>query len=372
MTQKSFVSTALPTPEVIDLMNRFHLPEHAIDGWFDYPILSNGQRPMSRADLLKNAVDFESILAPFFGLKKFFGSIHKMDLAVGCSKACGTCLAKAPLPSRIFSTVSLYKGFNNPEVLRMLNPFYLRIGNTSEPTDQPDFPEILKLILDQTKILDVEAQKIGRRHFVAIYTNYRPNSEDVLDELLELAKSNDRLEMIISLPVNKSDFVNEKFILYTQKRPQIFFVRASEWFMGFQTYYPNISVFNVGRINTIFPIGRRLSDEILNSKGNLVGLGEIDAITEYKYRGMVEVFVNPEAFWLIVWSTIHQSSTLRSFTPFNAINHETLSQLPWINYFEFTTPKNWPGGTGTLRSIAEAKSLRELDQTPFQKVDIIY
>ncbi len=373
MTQKPYVSTALPTPEIDELLSRHTLPEGAIAGWFDYPSLVPILGRISKEQFKKNITDFEKILAPFFGLKSFFGSLNKMDFSVGCSKGCHTCLAKAPPPARMFSTESLIRGFRNPQILQMLDPYHLRIGNTAEPTDQSDFLEVIKFILIQTEFLDEQAKKQEKRHRVNVYTNYRPNSEEILESLIELARDNDRFELNISLPVNKTDSVNESFALFAAAHEDTFFYNELQAYMGYQTKIKNLYVFNVREGNSIFPIGRRLSPEILESKKKLGGVLPINRVEDYELRGMVDLLVNPDALWMMVYSTAHHSSTLRSYTPLNLENTQVLTLLPWIKFYFFDTfPPNWPGGQGERRDGELAQQMKVSDCNPFQKVDIVY
>lgn len=370
MPRSKFQSTALPTPEVVDLLKRFSLREEDIQGWFDYPSLVTVPVGLNKQQLSENSTDFEAVLLPFLDLEAFLGSINKIDLAIGCSKACGTCLAKAALLSRMFSTASLIRGFHNQKILDMLSPFELRIGNTSDPSDQPDLLEILKVILAQTAFLDERAKALGKRHNILVFTNYRPSptSEATLNQLLDLAKENDRLLLTISLPLNKTDLVNDRFVTFSISRPDVFWEK--EKYLGIQTYFRNISIHNVRTLTQIYSIGRMLPRAILDAKKNLSTIADTDRYIEYQDRGCVELLVNPEALWLMVYATIHESSTVRSYLPLNLHNYRVLTLLPWVNLRTTTTPPHWPGQTGVHLSRSEATLLMQSNHSPKQKVVI--
>lgn len=206
-----------------------------------------------------------------------------------------------------------------------------------------------------------------RRHRVTVFTNYRPNNEVELNKLLDLAiKNQHRLAVVISLPLNKTDTVNNRFIEYVKTRPDMFFKPKG---FDVEARFKNIHIQDVRHETLIFTTGRRLSHPMLMAKKNIGCVVETDRELDYRHRGFVEVYFNPDALWLMAYSTIHESHTVRSYTPLNPTNLEVFSLLPY--HPNNLVPPNWPGKTRPERSYEIANRIKKTDRTPKKRVTIV-
>lgn len=265
-----------------------------------------------------------------------------MDVLNGCGRQCDTCLAASVLPSRMFSFSSLEKLFSDKKFIRMLQPS-LRIGSSGDIQDHPDCADIVKMIVELAPIQTIK-----------IVTNYRPNDEGKLDKLIKMAgKNKEKVQLCISLPFNKTDAVNERFDKYIKGRSGNFTIR------------------DVRHTNNLFMLGRVLSEKL--NAGRQPKEHRVYEKDEslYRQRGFVKIYFNPDALWLMVYTTLHESRTGKVSTPITPENLKILSNLPW--HPDFPTPRNWPGGTGN-RSYDEALELLKKDKNSgkkYKRLDIV-
>lgn len=341
MVQKRRQDTALPPPEVKRIIRKFHLSRRNIEGWYAVPTLNPPSKRFNLETFLQEGqVDALELIAPLLGNKILTRSIRKIDLVTGCGRGCHTCLADSSLPSRYFSYQSLKQLFHLKSFLNTLAKDRLRLGNTGDPSDHPQLVQIVKLILRQTRFLDRQMKKNShghKRHRVTVFTNYRPNNEVELNKLLDLAiKNQHRLTIVISLPLNKTDTVNDRFVEYVKTRHDIFFKPKG---FDVEARYENVHIQDVRHETLIFTTGRRLSKPTLMAKENTGCIVESDRTLDYRHRGFVETYFNPDALWLMVYSTIHESHTVRSYTPLNPTNLEVFSRLPY--HPNNLVPPNW-------------------------------
>jgi len=339
------MDTALPPPEVKRIIRKFHLCQKDIDGWFAVPTINPQPVRLSFEEIIANRqVDAVKVMWPFRGNKILNRSIRKIDLGIGCGRRCHTCLADASFLSSLFSLASLKRLLHLKWFLNMLDPERIRLGNTGDPSDHPELIKITELLLYQTRFLDQRLRRRTKgkeRHKLTIFTNYRPNGETQLTELLELAvKNRHRLSVTISLPLNRNDSVNERFVSYAKSKRQ-FFLKATKK-LEIQSRHGCIRIQDIRR-NMVFTTGRRLSKETISQKQRPVYLIESDRPIDYRDRGSVEMYLNPDALWFMVYSTIYESHTVRSYTPANPQNLSVLSLLPWTNHQQ--RPPKWPGGS---------------------------
>ena len=365
------MDTALPPPEVKRIIRKFHLCQKDIDGWFAVPTLNPPPNRLSLETFLQEGqVDAVGVILPLLGNKILTRSIRKIDLVTGCGRGCHTCLADSSLPSRYFSYHSLQRLFHLKSFLNTLAKDRLRLGNTSDPSDHPQLVKIVKLILRQTKFLDRRMRNNSHgheRHRVTVFTNYRPNNESQLNELLDLATKNQRrLSVVISLPLNKTDTVNDRFIKYARSRRNIFIKPKGH---EVNARFKNIHIQDVRHETIIFTTGRRLSKPVLMAKRDTGCVVESDRNLDYRHRGFVEIYFNPDALWLMAYSTIHESHTVRSYTPLNSINLEVFSLLPY--HPNCLVPPNWPGKTRPERQHEVADKIKKTDRTPKKRVTIV-
>jgi len=362
MAIKPSPKTASPPPEVVQIIEQFELSQNYVQGWFAVPSINPPSSHVGQAHLCgPGLVDAYQQIAPFLGNKLLTRSLRTMDLLNGCGHQCDVCLANAALPSKMFSFASLKRLFQEPNFLLMLQSS-LRFGSSGDLLDHPDAIKIINMILWETRDLDraIQTRTGNKERFVLkVFTNYRPNLETKLDELVGIAlRHHDRLKLVISLPLNKSDIINLKFNSYVVSRPNIFAKKhhySPDGLLRAESLHRNICVQDVRHPRILFTSGRTLPQEYLANKCDDPLIVEADREICYRDRGLVKTYFNPDALWLMVYTTMYESNTTRAFTPLSPDNLPVFSQLPW--HPDFPTPPNWPGKKGAERSWQEADLL---------------
>lgn len=359
------VNTADPPPEVVNLLRSVGLPRNSIDGWFAVPTFKSPNRHLSTDYFAtEGSVDAFELIKPLLGNRILNGTLRTMDFMDGCRNLCDVCLAGAVHPSKMFSYQSIRRLFHNRQFLRMLQPDSLRFGSSGDILNHPQAIEIILLALKQTRFLDRarrQRTKGTKRHIVRIYTNYRPGNEDKLDQLLALAIIfPHRLRITISLPLNKTDVVNDKFIEYARLRGIIFGKIKMNGSCFAYTNFKNIHIQDVRHPRMLFNSGRTLSEKYLRGRVEDYDYCEADRESNYSQRGFVKTYFNPAALWLMIYTTMKESHTVRTFTPLNTQNLEVLSLLPY--HPDFPTPPNWPGGSHEERSERRARYLKRVNR----------
>lgn len=353
MPKTNFPSTALPPPEVVSVIRKNRLSSKYIEGWYAIPSIRPPLLPLGTKHLREDGlVDAYALLKPLLGNKYLRGTLRTIDVLNGCGQHCDTCLADAAFPSKMFSFESLKKLFEDPRFLRTLQPDSLRFGSSGDITNHPDAIKIVKLALKATIPLNRAERKRSKNrngHKVVVYTNYRPNLEDKLDQFISLAQKNTRFELVISLPLNKIDSVNKRFIEFVLARPQIFgkkFERYQDGMLDIDAISKlksrkRIYVQDVRHNHFIFSNGRTLTKKLVTQKLRGDNTMEIDRRVHHRDRGLVKTYLNPDKLWLMIYATIYESHTVRVFTPLNPQNLATFSQLNW--HSDFPIPPNWAG-----------------------------
>lgn len=354
MPKPKFQSTALPPPEVIKVIHDCHLSKKYIDGWLAVPAIRPPKSHLGSRKLQNEGlVDAVKLLLPLLESPFLIRSLRTLDVCNGCGHHCDTCLADAAFPSKMFSFESLKQLFKNKRFLRMLAPDSLRFGSSGDILDHPDAVKIINMVLWQTRSLDKAYQKRSKgkkRHVVKVFTNYRPNLEDKLDELIAIARRHkDRFHLIISLPFNATDVINERFTNFAVARPDIFGRRKKRhpdkmiiFGLG-STLHENISVQDVRHPYFLFTSGRILQKEHIKSKIRKWDILEANRTTYFKSRGLVKTYLNPDALWLMIYVTAYESHTGRVFTPINSQNLVVFCHLMW--HPDFITPPFWNQAT---------------------------
>ena len=247
----------------------------------------------------------------------------------------------------------------------MLQPDSLRYGSSGDILDHPDAIRILKMVIQATKPLDERLKRKTKgkeRHRIVVFTNYRPNLEGVLDKLIALALRNKRrVRLILSLPFNSNDIINERFTKFAKARPKIFGKRNKKHADGMINFgwgelIPrNIGVQDVRHPYFLFTSGRVLTKKHIASKIPKYDVLEASREMHFRDRGLVKTYLNPDALWLMIYSTMIESHTGRVFTPINKNNLETLNHLNW--HPDFPAPPNWNGNKTVNRSQSAVKRL---------------
>jgi hypothetical protein len=170
--------------------------------------------------------------------------------------------------------------------------------------------------------------------------------------------------MVISLPFNRKDTVNQRFESYVKSRPDIF----GEYIIGedglvqdVETIPQNIGIQDVRHPRVLFMSGRVLDSKTNNGRVKDFDFVERDRDSDFQTRGFTKVYLNPDALWLNVYTTAYESHTDRLFTPITKENIEVLSKTPY--HPDFPLPPNWSGGQGVemdhRQAAAEQKHARQ-------------
>jgi len=359
--------TAEPPPEVIRVIQEQGLSQNKIEGWVAVPAINPPLERISRRKIeTRGRVDAVQLLESLLNEPVLEGTLRTIDVLNGCGHHCDTCLADAALPSKMFTVESLDRLFSDERFLNMLQFDSLRIGSSGDILDHPQASEIIKMMLEKTTSIDRKnLSKEGKHHKIKIFTNYRPNLERQLDELIQMAQENpDRIRLTISLPFNRKDTVNKAFVEYAQEREGLigkhniddqgnFKGRIS---FGEKAGLKNIGIQDVRHPMVLFMTGRILSDEVNAGRVPEWDKVEVDRETSFEDRGFSKTYLNADALWLMVYATPYESHTGRVFTPLSPDNVKAFSHLPY--HSDFPTPSNWPGGKAMSMSHQEARRLR--------------
>lgn len=249
----------------------------------------------------------------------------------------------------------------------MLQPDSLRFGSSGDILDHPAALNIVPMVLDETRPVDASRMaREGKHHEIKVFTNYRPHTEQEIDRLVDLAIQNPkRLDLVISLPFNRKDVVNERFGDYVKARPDIF----GEYRIGEDglvelgiggTRIKNIGIQDVRHPRVLFMNGRILDDKANNGRVKDFDFVDRDRETEFRTRGFSKVYLNPDGFWLNIYTTPYESHTGRLFTRLTPQNAHVLAQTPF--HPDFPTPPNWPGGRGVEKDFRTAQREQQLAQ----------
>lgn len=361
------LNTAEPPSEVTKIIEKQGLPDSSIEGWAAVPIITPPLKRISRKEIsTEGLVDAYELLSPFLGNKTLDQTLRTADILNGCGHHCDTCLADASFPTRMFSLGSMQKLFSDERFINMLQPDSLRFGSSGDILDHPQAIDIVKTALQGTVPLDEKrVRDEGLRHKIKILTNYRPNTEKQIDELMELARQNpERIDLCLSLPFNKKDEVNIKFQDFVKARPQFFGEKFETLEDGMLSVpmgnekLENVKIQDVRHTSLLFMVGRVLSKEANAGRVSDYDMVEgDDRDTSFGNRGLVKTYLNPDALWLMIYTTPYESHTGRVFTPITPSNLEAFSHLPY--HYDFATPPNWPGGKGEERDWESAGKLKE-------------
>lgn len=368
MPKSKFRSTAMPPPEVTKVIQETYLHKKYIDGWLAVPSIRPPKSHLgSRKIQSEGVVDAVKLLLPLLESPLLIGSLRTMDVFNGCGHHCDTCLADAAFPSRMFSFESLKRLFKNKRFRRMLAPDSLRFGSSGDILDHPDATKIINMVLWETRGLDKARQKKSKgkkRHVVKVFTNYRPNLEEKLDELIAIARRHkDRFKLVISLPFNTTDVINVRFTNFAVARPEIFGKRKkrhSDKMIVFgwgSTLFENIGVQDVRHPYFLFTSGRVLEKQQIKTKISKWDVLEANRDVNFKHRGLVKTYLNPDALWLMIYVTQYESHTGRVFTPLNPHNLVTFSKLLW--HPDFKIPPFWSQDKREYSYWREAETIKK-------------
>ncbi|MFH2019343.1 MAG: hypothetical protein ABII80_01915 [bacterium] len=343
------LDAAEPPPEVVNTIHEQGLEKNDIEGWLAVPSINPPLDRLPIREIQENGmVNATEVLEPLLGNKILDETLRTIDVLNGCGHHCDVCLADSVLPSRMFSLDSLKILFSDQKFLNMLQPDSIRFGSSGDILDHPKGVEIAQMALDSTQILDEKRMATeDQHHQIKIFTNYRPNLEKQLDQIIKIAQNNpDRFRLIISLPFNKKDNVNAKFMDYIEARPELFADMAHIGKDGLlkeapKTRFENIGIQDVRHPRLLFMTGRVLSKSANAGRVSEFDEVETDGEIYFENRGYVKTLLNPDALWLMIYATPYESHTNRVFTPLNKVNLETFSHLPY--HPDFPTPPNWPG-----------------------------
>jgi hypothetical protein len=293
-----------------------------------------------------------------------------MDVFNGCGRHCDTCYADSALPSKMFSYDSLNRLFSDDRFIQMLQPDSVRFGSSGDILEHPQAIEIIEMVLQKTVSLDTKRvqETKGINNFqVKIFTNYRPNAEIQLDKLIDIAKNNkERIDVVISLPFNRKDTINEKFMDYIKARPNIFKNDDQVGEDGLLKKYYNSELQNITIMDTRHPEVLYMSGRVLSKEANAnrvkdFDLEEVDRKDSFYSRGFTKTYLNPDALWLMIYATPYESHTTKVFTPITSQNINVLSKIPY--HSDFPVPQNWLGGKGQIKKWSYLTELQKEART---------
>lgn len=365
------VNTAEPPEEVTRVLEAQNLAPTAIEGWLAVPAINPPLDRMAFKEIqAQGTVDAYELLRPFLGNRVLDGTLRTFDVLNGCGHHCDTCLVDSALPSRMFSFESLKRLFDDERFITMLQPDSIRFGSSGDLLDHPQGVEIIETALSATQPLDdrLKAQGGKERYQIKVFTNYRPKTEAQLERLIELARRYpERIRLTISLPFNRSDAVNKKFNDFVSKMSDVFGDRYEIGEDGLldvglgSTTMRNVDIQDVRHPRLLFMVGRVLSKEANANRVPEWDMVEGDRETSFADRGLVKTYLNPDALWLMVYTTPYESHTGRAFTPITPDNLDAISHIPY--HPDFPTPPNWPGSKGREKPWNVARRLKAEAET---------
>ncbi|MBT7392549.1 hypothetical protein HN827_06990 [archaeon] len=341
-------------PEILFKLEKYDILEKDVKSWIwrTIPQINPLEKRISEEEIDK--INAYKLLKPLLGNPNLANTLRTMDIANGCGVQCDTCLADSSNISSKFTYESLEKLFkdklftgdydSSADILKngMLQSDSLRIGSSGDISDHPDAIKIVNMILEETKGLDEYRQKKENRHKISVFTNYRPSRESTLDAFIDLATQNPRLHLTISLPLNINPHVNEEFKKYLKKRENLFYF-SKETLENFSKdpnhkgdppirYIKkptNVSITDIGPEgnNSSFSTGRTIDETILEARK--IPTIEKNRSIDHSQRGYVKPYLNPDSLWLMTYTTIFESHTLRAFTPITKKNINHISNLTY-------------------------------------------
>lgn len=312
--------------------------------WQIVPALSPLRERIARKEIKNNLVDAQEVMAPFLDDPIFIQTLRVMDVLDGCDRQCDTCYIAAVVPHTMFSFESLQRLFNDPRFTQMLQPDSLRFGSAGDLLDHPQALDIVKLALETTSVIDKQRQeKEGKRHTIKVFNNFRQKDGTTLLKLLELAETEPRLQVVISLPLNRNPQALEQFRMFVTQNYDIFnnsgVLREDDKVHSTRFgIHRNIITNVVSEASNFHPLGR-----IIHS--TFTGMSEYSSSMVkpgYHDRGSVKVFLNPNGLWLQMYTSSEESSTNKAFKLFTPENYHHLSKLPYHPHFP--NPPHWLGG----------------------------
>lgn len=380
MAPAEALGAANPSIDMVRTIVRFGGKAEDFDGWYATPSINPPQKWLSQKEILVDgAVDVYALLEPFLGNHLFDQTLRVMDVANGCGRHCGTCLADSQLPSKIVDFQSYLKLLSDDRYISMLQPDSFRFGSSGDILDHPFGPEIVKATIEATANLHEKRVKENpdQKHKISVFSNYLPKNEEKLDELIEIAINNpDRMRLCISLPFNKTDVINRKFVDYVLKRPDIFgnVHRYDQYGLietGWgSTLVKNVNIQDVRHPYLLFRMGRNLAPEVNAGRVSHYDIVSEDRELAFSDKGLVKLYLNPDALWLMGYVTPVESHTNRVYTPVNSKNVYSISHLPY--HPDFPTPPNWPGGSGVEKSIDVAdKMKKQAKRYPYREMKTV-
>lgn len=351
--QEAHIRAELPEETVV-LLRRLGMPEGTLGECRATPTLRTRIERVSQAELVNSEVDAVKLLEPFLGNPIFFGALRIMDLLNGCGNQCDTCYIDAVAPSRMLSRVSMERLWLMPEFRAMLAPDSFRYGSSGDVLNHPNGVEIVEATLRSVADFPLFAgykrgELVTAPYRLSVLTNYRPNIERQLERLLRLTvRYPERLHLTVSLPLNLSDEINQRFDQFVVRHPEHFGSGFKPGKDGLVHHIgdkarENIAIMDVRHPYRLGVFGRVIEESLLAEK---VDRGEWVFAAGYGSweKGLVKIYFNAEGLWLDVYVSTEESHTARAFILLTPDNAGFLCNLPF--HYDFPTPPNWTGGRG--------------------------
>ena len=259
--------------------------------WYPYPSKHFwNPRPNGRIEVL----DISDEIHQFIRHPGLEGTLNAMDLTVGCRYPCQTCIRDSGLLSSTISSESIDKLTSDHAFSRLLADFNICVGYAAEPSDNPQFLNIISTLIQMD---------VPRDYRFDIRTNYRKQKEQSLSELLALSETNRQINITVSLPLNRDDTIQKDFAGFKQNN-EVLFKNASV----FDLQHPLWQ--EIERLGRILPEAKESS------------LTELETFQTRGYGGLL---LNPEGLWFMINATKYEAHTPEIYTLITAQNIEAIA-----------------------------------------------
>lgn len=268
------------------------------------------------------------------------GVVTATDSANGCLTQCDTCVRDAPKTSLVISRESWNKSWQT-QAFRDFFDGRFRWGDCADPSDHKDVAARAATVLENVPLLGLE-----------MLVNFRKFKIDRLTKLVDLLRSNERIHLCISLPLNRNRKPQEDFIQFEKElltADDVNLIEHSGRRSGRVNSMGGLEINDLRKPdNTVDGLGRIVA--LKYSQGREITMNDPD---DFCRRGNTYVYLGPEGFFVEVSVTPYQSYTGTVYTPLNERTIDLLQKLPLASKGYL----GWPGGTSVNSNFASVDYL---------------
>lgn len=281
-----------------------------------------------------NIIAIEEIVEEFKEEACLNGRVDYIDDVSGCLPQCQVCIFDVRKPTAMFAS-----NISGLVESKLLSEQRIRKGFAGNLTDHPECLSMTEELLQQTNAN------------LTLFSNYRPYYKEKIRPFIEMARVNNQVDLVISIPANDD---------YEELRES-----CDQWMvdLGLDSFIERSSqgdyLFTRDREVCENGIGVKCVPEGSFYVGGRAREGDVRDYNKFWYsggrfrkhlrdkidferRGLIRGFLlNPDGLWVVIYATGFESHTGLVYVK---VSQENISQLTRIPMYDDSLG-DWPGGT---------------------------